>query len=192
MNKAIFLDRDGVINEMNFNKERKVFVPPYKREELKIYAGVIESLRKFQENNFKLFLVSNQPDYATGMTGLENLAEVHDELNKILESNNIDFTEYYYCYHHPSGIIPEYSIECECRKPKNYFVLKAISDYNIDKEKSWFIGDRDKDVLCGISSGLKTIRIESGYYEYKNKVDADFVVKDINEASKIILYKNNK
>lgn len=187
MNKAIFLDRDGVINEMNFNKERKVFVPPYKKEELKIYDGVMESLKNFRENNFKLFLVSNQPDYATGMTGLENLAEVHSELNKILLSNNIDFTEYYYCYHHPAGIIPGYSIECDCRKPKNYFVLKAISDYDIEKEKSWFIGDRDKDVLCGISSGLKTIRIESGYYEYKNKVDADFVVKNLKEASKIIL-----
>jgi D-glycero-D-manno-heptose 1,7-bisphosphate phosphatase len=177
----------GVINEMNFNAERKVSVPPYRKEELKIFDGVIESLKKFQENDFKLFLISNQPDYAMGFTSLESLAEVHNELDRILKANDISFTEYYYCYHHKDGIIPVYSIDCDCRKPKNYFVLKAITEFEIDKEKSWFIGDRDKDVLCGISSGLKTIRIDSGYYEYKNNVDADFVVKDLKEAAKIIL-----
>lgn len=190
MNKAIFLDRDGVINKMNYNLATKEFVPPFKKEDLQIYDGVLESLKKLQDNKFKLFLVTNQPDYAKGKTSLDNLSEVHNELHKIMIENYIYFTDYYYCYHHPNGIVPEYSIDCECRKPKNYFVLKAIAKYDIDKEKSWFVGDRDKDVECGISSGLKTIRIQSNYYEYKNIIDADFIAANLNEATETILTKN--
>lgn len=187
MDKAIFLDRDGVINKMNYNFNTKEYEPPFNKIDFCIYNGVLESIKKLQDNEFKLFLVTNQPDFAKGKTSLENLSEVHNEMNRIFTENNIFFKKYYYCFHHPKGIIPEYSIACDCRKPKNYFVLKAMSEFDIDKNKSWFIGDRDKDVLCGISSGLKTIRIESGYYEYKNNIDADFVVRDLKEATKIIL-----
>lgn len=192
MSKAVFLDRDGVINKMIFTNERKEYEPPYRKEDLKLYDGVIESLKKLQDSGFKLFLISNQPDYAKGKASLENLAEVQDELQKIFIKNEIRFSEYYYCYHHPDGTVPEYSIECECRKPGNYFVLKAFSEYNISNESSWFIGDRDKDVECGIKSGLRTIRIESGYYEYKSKRDADYVVSDLNEAVETILLNSKK
>jgi D-glycero-D-manno-heptose 1,7-bisphosphate phosphatase len=187
MNKAIFLDRDGVINKMNFNLKTKEYEPPFKKKDVQIYEGVLESLQKLQDNKFKLFGISNQPDYAKGKTSFESLKEVHNELHKILVENNIYFTEYFYCYHHPNGVIPEFSKDCDCRKPKNYFVMKAIADYDIDKRKSWFIGDRDKDVECGISSGLRTIRIQSNYYEYKNNIDADFITADLKEASEIIL-----
>ena len=192
MNKAVFLDRDGVINRMIFNNERKEYEPPFKKEDLELYDGVIESLKKLQNNGFILFVISNQPDYAKGKASLESLAEVQDELQKIFIKNGIRFSEYYYCYHHPDGKVPEYSIECECRKPGNYFVKKAITGYDINKDDSWLIGDRDKDVECGIKSGLRTIRIASGYYEYKNKRDADYVVSDLNKAVEIILLNSKK
>ena len=192
MSKAVFLDRDGVINKMNFNPDNNEFEPPFRKEDLQLYEGVIESIKKMEDNGFLLFLISNQPDYAKGKTGLENLAEVHDELNRIFIKNNINFSEYYYCYHHPDGIVPEYSVECECRKPGNYFVIKAIQEYGIERKDSWFVGDRDKDVQCGIRSGLRTIRIQSNYYDYKNKTDADFVVSDLEKAAEIILSNNKK
>ncbi len=190
MNKAVFLDRDGVINKMIFNEQKKEFQPPFRKDDLQIYEGVIESLRALQENGFKIFLISNQPDYAKGNTGLENLSEVQNELNDLLVRNNIYFSEYYYCYHHPEGVIKEYSFDCECRKPKNYFVLKAIKEYDLDKGNSWFVGDRDKDVECGKRSGMKTIRVESSYYQYIAEEDADYVAADLREAVKIILSKN--
>ncbi|MDZ4713417.1 MAG: HAD-IIIA family hydrolase [bacterium] len=189
MNKAIFLDRDGLINEMQYNEERKEFEPAYIKDDLRIYDGVIETLRDFQDNGYKLFIVSNQPDYAKGKTSMESLKEVHDELHRIFSENGISFTKYYYCYHHPDGIVPEYSIECECRKPGNLFVREAIEKYDIDKESSWFVGDRDKDVECGVRSGLKTIRVKSNYYNYTNKTDADFVVDSLQQASEKILSK---
>lgn len=192
MSKAVFLDRDGVINKMIFNNERKEYEPPYKKEDLRLYSGVIESLKKLQDDGFILFVISNQPDYAKGKTSLESLTEVHGELDNILKKNNINISEYYYCYHHPDGTVPGYSIKCECRKPGNYFVMKAVSGYDIDKDDSWFIGDRDKDIECGINSGLRTIRIISGYYEYKSKRDADYVVSDLNEAVETILLNSKK
>ncbi len=185
MNKAIFLDRDGVINELIYRVERDEYEPPHKKEDLKIFGGVFEALKKFQEEGYKLFLISNQPDYAKGKTTLEKLREVHDELNRIFIENNIVFSEYFYCYHHPDGVVREYSIDCECRKPKTYFVNKAVSEYGIDKNKSWMIGDRDKDIECGINSGLKTVLVNNSINKYT--VTPDFEVSSLIQASKIIL-----
>ncbi|MCY7362207.1 MAG: HAD-IIIA family hydrolase, partial [Ignavibacteria bacterium] len=146
MDKAIFLDRDGVINELIYSGERKEFEPPFFENDIKIISGVIESLKLLQQFNFRLILVSNQPDYAKGKTSLKNLIKVHDEIHKIFLENKIKFSKYNYCYHHPDGVVKEFAKECECRKPKPYFVLHAIKEFDIDMKKSWFIGDRDTDI----------------------------------------------
>lgn len=192
MNRAVFLDRDGVINKMIFNSIRNEYHPPFSKKDLEIYDGVYDSLKELQENKYMLFLISNQPDYAKGNTGIDNLTDVQSELKKAMADNNIHFTEYYYCYHHPEGVVKEYSYECQCRKPNNYFVLKAAEDYDICLEDSWFVGDRDKDVECGKRSGMRTIRIDSSYYKYSAEYDADYVAEDLREAAGIILSKNKK
>ncbi len=105
-----------------------------------------------------------------------------------LEKNGIFFRAFYYCYHHPNGIVKEYSFDCDCRKPKTYFVEKSVLDFNINKLSSWFIGDRDSDIICGMNSGLKTILVlnpESKSYIGNSK--PDFSVKNLSEAVKIIL-----
>ena len=164
------------------------YEPPHKIEDIKIIDGVIKSLQNLQSSGYGLFIVSNQPDYAKGKTGLENLKEVHKELQRILTRDKIFFKEYYYCFHHPMGVVNEYSVDCECRKPKPYFVLKAIEEYKIDSELSWFIGDRDSDISCGISSGLKTILIKNEHSKnYLGKNEALFNLNNLKEASEIIL-----
>ena len=190
MSKAVFLDRDGVLNEMYFNKEMNEFHPPFEAADVKLFDGVLESLKVLQKNDYLLFIVTNQPDHAKGKASLDDLMNVREEFQRIFNENNIRFSGQYYCFHHPEGIVPEFSGHCDCRKPGNYFVMEAIKDFDVDARSSWFIGDRDKDIICGTNSGLRTIRIRSNYYEYKNKTDADFVVKDLKEASEIIL-KNN-
>ena len=190
MSKAVFLDRDGVLNEMYFNKETNEFHPPFEAADVKLYDGVLESLKVLQKNDYLLFIVTNQPDHAKGKASLDDLMNVREEFQRIFNENNIRFSGQYYCFHHPEGIVPEFSGHCDCRKPGNYFVMEAIKDFDVDARSSWFIGDRDKDIICGTNSGLRTIRIRSNYYEYKNKTDADFVVIDLKEASEIIL-KNN-
>jgi len=190
MNKAVFLDRDGVLNEMFFNKDSNEYHPPFKASDVKLYAGVVESLKVLQENGYLLFIVTNQPDHAKGKATLDELMNVREEFQRIFSENEIRFSGQYYCFHHPEGIVPAFSGHCDCRKPGNYFVTEAVKDFDIEVRSSWFIGDRDKDIICGTNSGLRTIRIKSNYYEYKNKTDADFVVSDLKDASEIIL-KNN-
>ena len=188
VNKAIFLDRDGVINKLVFNKLLNEFEPPHNIKELILFDWTLGCLKRFQENEYLLFIVSNQPDYAKGKTSLENLFSVHIELNRIFELNKLYFKEYYYCYHHPEGIIPEYSIKCDCRKPSNKNVLDAINKYSIDVKNSWFIGDRESDIICGKNSGLKTIFINEN--KIINKL-ADFNVENLKEAAVIILQFKN-
>lgn len=191
MDKAVFLDRDGVINELVYNIERNESEPPHNIEDIKIIEGVTGALKKLLESNFRLFIVSNQPDFAKGKTSLENLVKVGEKIRNIMEDQKIIFTEYNYCYHHPDGVIKEYSGECDCRKPKPFFILNAIKKYNLDKNRSWMAGDRDTDIQCGKNSGLKTILIENaGSENYRLNSDPDFRVKNLTQAADIILDSN--
>src|SRR3989338_5024424 len=103
-NKAIFLDRDGIINDPVLNPTTKEHEAPFDEKDFILIPSVIESLKELQNLNYKLFLVSNQPDYAKGKTTLENLLSVHKKMHLMFTENNIKFCEYYYCYHHPNGI----------------------------------------------------------------------------------------
>jgi len=190
MKKAAFLDRDGVLNELVPNPATGEYEPPHSPDDLIIFPDVIESLRILQDAGIELFLISNQPDYAKGKTTLENLQAVHAKLDRIVRSEGIRFREYYYCYHHPQGKVPEYSFECECRKPKPFFILMAAKRYSIDLSKSWMIGDRDSDIECGKAAGTKTIMIENPQsLKYRTSNQPDFTVANLIDALQIILHK---
>jgi D-glycero-D-manno-heptose 1,7-bisphosphate phosphatase len=189
MKKAIFLDRDGVLNELVLNPATGGYEPPHSPDDLIIFPEVIESLRILQDAGFELFLISNQPDYAKGKTTLENIHAVHSRFDHILTSKGIHFQEYYYCYHHPNGIVPEYSFTCKCRKPKPYFLLKAARDYVIDLKNSWMIGDRDSDIECGKAAGTKTIMIKNPQSsKYRRSSQPDFTAANLKDAPQIILH----
>jgi D-glycero-D-manno-heptose 1,7-bisphosphate phosphatase len=189
MIKAVFLDRDGVLNELVLNPATGEYEPPHTPDDLVLFPDVIESLRILKDRGFVLFLISNQPDYAKGKTTLENIHAVHTRFNHILTSSGIHFTEYYYCYHHPKGIVPEYSLACECRKPKPYFLLKAARDYGVDLKHSWIIGDRDSDIECGKAAGTRTILIEELHSSRsRGTSNLDFKTANLKDALTIILH----
>ena len=189
MKPAVFLDRDGVINELVLNPATGEYESPQRPEDLVICQGVPESLQALQTHGFDLFLVSNQPDFAKGKTTLEQIQAVHSKLDHILKSNGILFRDYYYCYHHPNGVVPEYSFVCECRKPKSHFLEIAAKTYYIDFSGSWMIGDRDSDIECGKTAGTRTILIKnpcsSGYWGTSTP---DFTAKNLKESVQIIFY----
>jgi len=188
MKSAIFLDRDGVLNEQVMNPATGMYEPPHCPEDLIIYPEVIESLQVLWNAGFELFLVSNQPDYAKGKTTMENILAVHSRFEQFLISRGINFREFYYCYHHPNGIVPEYSFACKCRKPKPYFLIKAARDYDLDLKKSWMIGDRDSDIECGKAAGTGTIMIEDPHSSgSRGSSNPDFSVKYLTEVLKIVL-----
>jgi D-glycero-D-manno-heptose 1,7-bisphosphate phosphatase len=193
MVEAVFLDRDGVLNELVLNPATGEYEPPHRAEDLKLFPYVINCLKKIHDSGYDLFLISNQPDYAKGKTTLGALDEVHDKFDRLLTSQGIHFREYYYCFHHPEGIIPEYSYECMCRKPKPFLLFKAEEDYNIELGNSWMIGDRDTDIECGKAAGTKTILIEEPLsVKKRGKSQPDYRAKNLAEAVNIILQIDEK
>jgi D-glycero-D-manno-heptose 1,7-bisphosphate phosphatase len=189
MKKAVFLDRDGVLNELVLTPATGEYEPPHSPDDLVLFPDVLESLRILKEGGFVLFLISNQPDYAKGKTTLENIQAVHKRLDSILKSAGIRFEEYFYCHHHPQGIVPEYSFACKCRKPKPYFLFIAARDYGIDLEHSWMIGDRDTDIECGKAVGTRTILIEERHSSgSRGSSNPDFKTANLKDAVTIILH----
>lgn len=187
MNKAIFWDRDGVLLKLIFHKRFNEYGPPHQIQEIFFFENAFNTLKEIKIFGYLFFLVSNQPDYAKGRTSLENLKSVHKEFDRILKENEVFFEEYYYCYHHPEGIVNNFNIKCNCRKPGNENVEKAIAKYNIDRVNSVFIGDRDKDIQCGKKSGLKTILINSNQTSLEeHKFIPEIRVDKISELTKII------
>jgi len=193
MNQCIFLDRDGVLTRLIYNFESKDYEAPHFVQDLELMEDVVTSLDKLKKMKFKLFLISNQPDYAKGKTTLSNIKEIEDKFKLILEKNNVGLDEYYYCYHHPDGVVPEYSLKCDCRKPGSQFLEKAKYKYNLDLKKAWFIGDRDTDIFCGLKAGTKTILVKNPLSkDNRGNSTPDFEVQNIKEAVKIIEFENNE
>ncbi len=187
MNKAVFFDRDGVLTKTLFNKKYNEYLPPHNIDELEIYDDVIQSVSDIINSGYLAFVVSNQPDYAKGKTSLENLHSVIRSFSELLESNGVLIKEYYYCFHHPEGIVPEYSLKCRCRKPETLFIEKAFEKYNISASDSFFIGDRDSDILCGYRMGIKTIYLNRNRIPLINfTVKPDFVFNSLSESADFI------
>ena len=188
MKPAVFLDRDGVLTNLVLNPKTGEYEPPHRVEDLVLVPGAILALHILQDAGFELFLVSNQPDYAKGKTSLEQIRAIHEKFDFILKEEGVQFREYYYCYHHPRGIIPEYSFACSCRKPNPYFLFKAAEDYGIDLARSWMIGDRDTDVQCGKAAGTRTIQIlEPRSAIYRGFGNPDYRAQTFLEAVEIII-----
>ncbi len=171
MNKAIFLDRDGVINQVNL-VEGKPY-PPKDLSQLILLPKVTEALKLLKEIGYLLIVITNQPDVVRGKTKLETIEAINQFLKDSLPIDDI-FT----CYHD--------DIEnCNCRKPKPGNILKAADQYNINIPSSFMIGDRWRDVEAGISAGCKTFFIDYCYQE-KQPQSYDYKVKSLYEAAKII------
>ena len=188
MKKAVFLDRDGVINQLVFNKKTNEYESPHESKDLALMPNVLESLKKLEDGGYHLFIISNQPSFAKGKTTLEKIKEVHQKLQKQIEDYGIHITEYYYCYHHPDGIVDHYSFACDCRKPKPFFIHKAKDDYGLDLTKSWMVGDQDSDIECGINAGVKTIIISNQHsHKKRGRSSPNHSVDNLLESINIIL-----
>ncbi|MGO9184973.1 D-glycero-alpha-D-manno-heptose-1,7-bisphosphate 7-phosphatase [Mycobacterium sp.] len=190
----MFLDRDGVLNELIFNPVTGEYESPHTPEDLVMIDGVIPALRRLAGAGFALFLVSNQPSYAKGKTTLENIRDIHRRLDGSLRGNGIAFGEYFYCYHHPHGIVSAYSGKCLCRKPMPYFLLQAAREHGVDLASSWMVGDQDTDVECGRSAGCRTALVMNNHSAAKRGCSRpDVTVTALSEAAdRIIHWKGNE
>src|SRR3990167_3607054 len=160
--KAVFIDRDGVIISLNPKDETHGFI--LKKDEVSILPGAKEALRKIKKKGYLLIVATNQPAVARGLIEEKEIEELHEFINEQL--NGI-IDAFYFCPHHPqmhSDVPPhakKYRIACDCRKPSPGMILKAAKDFDIDLEKSWVIGDMASDVAMGKVAGCKTIMVKS-------------------------------
>ena len=176
---AVFLDRDGTINED----------PGYLGEpdKVKLFPDTGEALSILKNKlNFKLIVISNQSGIARGLITKGNVKAVNRKVNELLSNYNVKIDAFYYCPYHPEFNTEE---ECSCRKPSPEMVLKAADDLKIDLSKSFFIGDAVSDIECGINAGVKTILVRTGYgnesfytLQKLNKIPT-FVANNILEAA---------
>lgn len=178
MKRAVFLDRDGVLNRNIWNHATQAYESPLTPEQFQLLPKVISSLHLLRDAGYLLFLVSNQPNYAKGKASMQTLEAIHGRLEATLKEAQISFTAYYYCLHHPA-----YTGECDCRKPSPHFLFKARENFGVDLKHSWMVGDRATDVECGRAAGTQTVEINN---THPLETNATFVAADLWSATKFI------
>lgn len=155
--KAVFLDRDGVINAYAYDPEFGTFDSPARAEQFALLPGAAEAIAKLNQAGFLTVVVSNQPGLAKGRFTADLLEAVTAKMQALVEQDGAKLDAIYYCPHHPEGIVDAYCQNCECRKPKAGLFEQAARDWGVDLAGSYTVGDGVVDVLAGRQAGTKTI-----------------------------------
>ncbi len=155
MEQVIFLDRDGTLNEEVHYL--------YRPKDLRILPGVAEAIRLWKGQGFKIVVVTNQAGVARGYYQEEDVKALHLYMNELLCPQGAEIDHFFYCPHHPQHGIGAYKTECRCRKPEPGLLAMAEQYYDIDKSRSWMIGDKLIDVQAGVNYGVKTVLVATGY-----------------------------
>ncbi|MHB8565639.1 MAG: D-glycero-alpha-D-manno-heptose-1,7-bisphosphate 7-phosphatase [Nitrososphaerales archaeon] len=158
-NRAAFCDRDGVLNDLVYNKEEGQIGSPFSAKQLRVFPYVPPAAKKIKELGFKVIVISNQPGVSKGQFSYAEFERMNEKIRKELAKNKVSFDAEYYCLHHPSALIKKYKQDCDCRKPKPGLILRAAKEHNIDLKKSYFVGDALIDVRAGKSAGCNTILV---------------------------------
>jgi D-glycero-D-manno-heptose 1,7-bisphosphate phosphatase len=176
-NKAVFFDKDGVLNKLVWHKEKQAFTAPWNLDEFTILPETKQVVQRCKDNNFLRLCVTNQPDVHDGWLSISDLDSMMSEIYKLgfddigiaLERDSI-----YY-------------------KPNNGIIEYFVSAYDVDRKSSYMVGDSWKDIVCGHRSQLKTIYIGKEYVTPVNHVHIvpDYVVDDLNNACKLICGENH-
>ena len=169
--KAVFLDRDGIINQVVYHDDINKPSSPWKMEEFKLIDGIKKHLDELKKNGFLIFIISNQPDIKRGNVDKETA----EKINKILyEKFPID--DIMVCPHDDLD-------NCSCRKPKPGMIIELSKKWNVDIKKSFLIGDSWKDIGAGKNAGVKSILIDKSYNQ---EVESEHRVENLKSAIELI------
>ncbi len=152
---AIFIDRDGTINEqMGYINHLSRF---------HIFSGVPEAIRLLNENNFFVIVVTNQSGVARGYFPIELVENIHEYMRDTLEKQGAKIDAVFFCPHYPRSRLKEYALECDCRKPKTGMIRQALDRFDIDLAQSYMIGDHYTDLEFAHNGNIKSIMVKTGY-----------------------------
>lgn len=189
--RAIFLDRDGVINRMVYNPEFGLVDSPQNTDQFQLLPSVPEAIRLINEMGFLAVVVSNQPGIAKGKYTPTILEAVTEKMHRQLAEGGARLDAVYYCLHHPDAVLEEYRVVCDCRKPKPGLLQKAATELGINLLASYTIGDGLTDVLAGKAVGCTTIFLGNRKCEICGMMEElgawpGFQVPNLLEAVKLI------
>ena len=176
MTRALFLDRDGILDELVYYPSSGEWESPRTLDDL-VMLDVADALQRFADAGWLLIVITNQPSAAKGKATREALQEVQDEVLRRLPV----LTRGYVCFHRSED-------DCDCRKPKPDFLHEAARELGIDLSQSWMAGDQDSDLLCGRAAGCKVALIEHPRSANKRgNVEPDLRVKDLAELANVLI-----
>jgi D-glycero-D-manno-heptose 1,7-bisphosphate phosphatase len=178
MNKAVFLDRDGVLN-LALVRDGKPYSPA-NLSELQLAPGAAKALGELKALGYMLLVVTNQPEVARGNTTRAAVEEIHGAI-----AAELPVDEIFVCYHQDKD-------GCECRKPKPGMLLQGAQKHNVDTKASFMVGDRWRDIEAGQSAGCRTIFVDAGYEDRSPSRPPDAQVKSLREAVDWILEESRK
>ncbi len=188
INKAVFLDRDGVITED----------PPHyahRLDQLRIIPGSAQAIQLLNAHHFRVIVISNQSGVARGYYSEDDVKIFNDGIEFLLKKVGAHIDTIYYCPHHPEAFVERYKINCDCRKPKPGMILEAAQKHSLDIEKSFVVGDKWSDIEAGRAAGCKTVLVLTGHGKEevdKKQGSADYIALDLYDAvDKYILSTGN-
>ena len=191
---AVFLDRDGVLNEIVFNDDIEQMDSPQKLSQFKAFPEAADAIKAFRDKGYYIFIVTNQPGAAKGKSQLKTLYDINTMFIEQLSEQGAEVDGVYMCPHYPK--MCEHTKEkflikkCDCRKPKPGLLFKPKDIYNIDYDNSYMIGDSFTDIVAGNAAGVKTVFIGELKCDACKKlcdVEPDHIVHNVSEAAKIVL-----
>ncbi len=171
--RAVFLDRDGVLNR-SIVRDGRPFAPT-RLDEFELLPGVVEATHALRREGFLLIVVTNQPDVGAGLVQRETVERMNAELRARLPLDDIKV-----CYHVDADA-------CFCRKPKPGMIIEAAGQWGIDLPASVMVGDRWRDVEAGHAAGCRTVLVDGGYQEKRASRPADIVVPSLDAAARTII-----
>ena len=188
-NRAIFLDRDGTLNE----EDGYISSP----ERFRLYSFAAEAVRLINQSGWKAIVLTNQSGVARGYFTETTLIEIHERMEESLRSQGARIDAIYYCAHHPDYGSPPYRLDCDCRKPRPGLVERAARDFNLDLNRCYAVGDRYRDIEAGHALGARGVMVMTGFgrEEYETERlrwprQPDHAAEDLLEAVKWVLQNN--
>jgi D-glycero-D-manno-heptose 1,7-bisphosphate phosphatase len=178
---AVFLDRDGVLNELVADPVSGIPESPLEPADVRLIEGAAAAAARLQQAGFVLVCVSNQPAAAKGIVSATQLLAVHARVVELLAAAGVTLAASRLCLHHELGVVPELSWSCACRKPAPGMLLDAAAKLGLDLADSWMVGDTDGDILAGRAAGCRTLSIRNPHSIHKRlqAVCADAVAESL-------------
>lgn len=160
MRPAVFLDRDGVLNDLVPDPQTGRPESPLHPADVVLLPGVAHAVNRVRDAGYLTVGVSNQPAAAKGAVPLDELEAVQARVVELLATAGAALDAMYVCFHHPEGVVPGLAVDCSCRKPEPGMLLDAAAALELDLAASWLVGDTDTDLVAATAAGVRAVLIE--------------------------------